>query len=195
MASNWYALRTKSQRETQTAAALTRGGIRSWTPTRTDWRRANRSIKVKSRVTRTMIPGYILAELDEPVNWLRIMSLRLERVRRMGRWEYEIDTEPSPISPRAVFAVVGYGDQPAQVAPASIDRLARMSTTAPPETKHMPAGLEYEPGDVVEFLHGPLMGERVVVEGIAGRMARVHGLHFLGASSIEVSTENIGKFA
>lgn len=165
----WYALRVKSQREIGTARGLVRAGLSAWTPTRCDYRRANRFTRDKRPVSRALIPGYVLALLAEPVNWPWIMSL----------WP--------------IYAVVGVDGIPAKVDPDSIDQLARMSTTAPPEARHMATGLEYQVGDTVEFIGGPMQGQQVVVEEITGKLARV-GLRFLGASSIKVSVDALGKF-
>lgn len=146
----WYILRTAPREEMRATLLLERKGHAVLYPRENVFRRKTRYYKTKVGVLRPLTRGYLFVGFVHNPNWLDVLSCQ------------------------SLLGVVSVDGKP-RVLP--FDRAASFMKghafrSAPDRHKHMISNREYDEGDVVEVLAGPMGGVHVKVQTIHGRFAQ-----------------------
>lgn len=179
-AARWWLLRCRTQREQAAARFLRDLGFLAYSPQETRYRKPSRYVKGKGNRIRfdvAALPGYLFVGfVAGGPSWARVMMHR--------------DKRPS----LAIIPVV-VDDRAVRVMNEDVARLVEIERTswlAPPEhhaRQHRKR--EYDVGDTVEVIDGPLSGQTASVLSIENGRARIN-FAMLG-KPVEMDTEALAK--
>lgn len=153
----WYAIMVRAGCEGSVEALLERRGFLAVVPVRTVWRRVNRYVQRKTKVSFAIAPRYVFIGFD---------ARQFER--GMPPWG-------KVFSISMVQSVVGVGETPWRMDGRKVARFLRqyMETEAPDAEQHMRTHREFGEGDMVQVVQGSLTGFTVRVHRIEGAVAKV----------------------
>ena len=147
---SWYVVLTAPTREMAATLLLEGHGHAVLYPREAKFWRRNRYAKAKAKILKPLAARHLFVGFEAHPNWLQVMG-----------W-------------RCITGVIGVGGRPKSLSYASIRAFMDGETIRTPPSAHrfMPTGREYEVGQRVEVLSGPVRGAIVTVTEIKGRQAR-----------------------
>lgn len=177
MAWDWFPLAVAPGKEQLARLLLEQRGLVSFCPLEVRWRNTNRYDKArraKRQIAYPWHPGVIFIGMREPYPWGTVMSPRpVRHVISMERAQ-----------PRAMKAT-------------EVGRLIRLKDHGrfmrPDHQRWMETGAEFEAGDAVRVVAGPLEGRQLRVEQISGQMATVFAEFFGAHRGFEIPLEQLAR--
>ena len=177
MAWDWFPLAVMPGKERLARLLLEPRGLVSFCPMEVRWRNANkydRARRSKRQIAYPWHPGVIFIGLRRPYPWASVMAL--EPVR------YVISAEP---------------DRPREIRTDEIGRLLRLKDSGrfirPEHQRWMVTGAEFDPGDAVRVVAGPLEGRKLRVEAISGQTATKFGEFFGATRGFEIRLTDVER--
>lgn len=155
---HWYGVMTRPGAEFAVEAMLERAGFVALVPAQSVYRRVNRYVKRKSRVSYPLLPRYVLigfeakgrADFEPP--WRRVLDV------------------PIPVHPVGIEQELPWRMDGTKVA---AFLKANGFITAADAERFMRTHKEFAEGDMVDIAEGPFRGHRGRVHVISGREAKV----------------------
>lgn len=165
----WFILRTAAREELTAAIILERSGCAVLHPRRAVFRKINRYRHGKVELLQPLLVRYLFVGFDGAPNWLQALACS------------------------SVSGFVGIGGHPRSIAFDTIAAFMRghRCHDAPGHHRHMLTHHEFEAGDTVEVLRGPLRGHHVQVEAIEGAQARALLTLFGREQSVDMALDNL----
>ena len=174
----WYAIRTSPQREFALAGrhdkngawvpgSLERKGYTVFVPVEIKEKRVSRYAKKVRAVSYPMFTGYIFVGGD--LSWAAL-----------GEEDYVTG-----------FVKMFPSGMPAPISDSEIVRIKAMSATPVPHRRSINPHRALRAGEMAEITVGPFAGQRLKVEGLYGRKARLFQSLFGAERLIEVPIENV----
>lgn len=175
---HWYAIEVRAGTEFAVEAILERRGFVAIVPMHTEYRRANRFVKRKTKRSYVIAPRYVLIGFSEA----QLRGGERVTVDRAGRNSSErlvgaVAPWEQVFAITMVVSIVGLGERPWRMDGEKTAEFIKVngSIEAPAEFEHMgmKAGREFKVGDLVEVVEGSLAGLQARVSEIDGTAARV----------------------
>jgi len=164
----WYVLRVEPQKEFTVETILGNMGLVARVPYSEKWIKNSRKHRDKRVVKRPLLRTHIFVHLPVKINWFHIKAVKLIT---------GVLCNPNPI----------------RLSTEAIDEFSRMGKRIKQYQEHQPTNLNYEVGDRVEVLDGPLEGFKVDVKSIKGMTATVVFDIMQAQRKVEIDAANLGK--
>lgn len=175
---HWYAIEVRAGTEFAVEAILERRGFVAIVPMHTEYRRANRFVKRKTRRSYVIAPRYVLIGFSEAqLRGGERVLMKLKGRKPVERLVGAVAPWEQVFSISMVVSVVGLGERAWRMDGDKTAEFVKVNASleAPIEFEHMGmrAGREFKVGDLVQVVEGSLAGLQARVSAIDGVAAKV----------------------